>query len=65
MHTMTYYREQAEKAERLASLVTDDAMAAELRKMAEDYRDIAEDIEKGAIEIRHPELMPQKKHLRP
>ena len=35
------------------------------RKTAEDYRDIAEDIAKGAIEIRHPERMPQLKHPRP
>jgi len=30
-----------------------------LRQMAQDYTDIAEDLETGAIEIRHPELMPQ------
>jgi hypothetical protein len=27
--------------------------------MAQDYSDIAEDLELGAIEIPHPELMPQ------
>jgi len=35
-----------------------------LRKMAQDYRDIAQDLENGAIEIRHPELMPQSGHRR-
>ena len=64
MQTARYYLEQAEKAQRLASLVTDKAASAELRKMAEDYRDIVEDLEKGAIEIRHPELMPQAQHPR-
>jgi hypothetical protein len=31
--------------------------------MAQDYEDLAEDLENGAIEIRHPELLPQ--HNRP
>jgi hypothetical protein len=29
---------------------------------AQDYEDIAQDIEMGAIEIRHPELLPQRNH---
>jgi hypothetical protein len=65
MQEAAYYIAQAEKADRLASLVTDKAVGAELTKMAEDYRDIAEDITSGAIEIRHPELMPQLRHPRP
>jgi hypothetical protein len=65
MQTAVYYIEQAEKATRIASLVTDESVAAELRKMAEDYRDIAEDLGNGAIEIRHAERMPQLKHTRP
>jgi hypothetical protein len=32
-----------------------------LAQMARDYDDIAEDLENGAIEIRHPELMPQQR----
>jgi hypothetical protein len=27
------------------------------------YKDIAEDLESGAIEIRHPDLMPQSRRL--
>jgi hypothetical protein len=38
--------------------------AAELMQMAQDYRDIAEDLENGAIEIRHPERMPQRQQQR-
>jgi predicted RNA-binding protein len=30
-----------------------------LRRMARDYDDIVVDLEVGAIEIRHPELMPR------
>jgi hypothetical protein len=59
-----YYLEQAEKAERLAFLVSDEQAKAELDKIAEDYRDIASDLENGIIEIRHPELMPQREHPR-
>jgi len=64
MHPSSYYRQQAEKAERLAGLITDRDAKEELRKMAQDYRDIAHDLENGAIEIRHPELMPQSGHRR-
>jgi hypothetical protein len=31
-----------------------------LIRMAEDYEDIAVDLETGAVEIRHPDLMPQR-----
>jgi hypothetical protein len=64
MQVPSYYLEQAEKADRLSSLVTDKAMAEELLKMAQDYRDIVRDLQNGAIEIRHPELMPQRQHSR-
>jgi hypothetical protein len=64
MQSVAYYLAQAEKAERLAALVTDEQAQFELRKMAKDYRDIAEDLQNGAIEIRHPERMPQIRHAR-
>jgi hypothetical protein len=32
-----------------------------LHQVARDYDDIAEDLECGAIDIRHPELMPQRR----
>jgi hypothetical protein len=60
-----YYREQAERARRLADGVTPHSDAQKsLRDMARDYDEIAEDIEQGAIEVRHPELMPQLKRRR-
>jgi hypothetical protein len=31
-----------------------------LRAAAHDYEEIAEDIDVGAVEIRHPELLPQR-----
>jgi hypothetical protein len=62
MQSVSYYILQAQKAERLALLLTDDRARDALLKMARDYRDIAEDMENGAIEIRHPERMPQRGH---
>ena len=35
-----------------------------LGRVAQDYDDIAEDLENGAITIRHPELLPQLKRDR-
>jgi hypothetical protein len=61
MQSAAYYLGQAEKAERLASMLTDERASAALLQMAEDYRDIAEDLTNGAIDIRHPERMPQSK----
>ena len=59
MHDPSYYREQAERARRLAMVPTDRELQDQLRGMAQEYLEIAEDLERGAIEIRHPELMPQ------
>ncbi len=64
MQSMSYYLEQAEKAEPLASLIDDEQARSQLHKMAQDYKDIAQDLETGAIDIRHPELMPQSGHAR-
>jgi len=59
MHDASYYREQAQRVHRLAGVPSDRKTQETLQRMAQDYSDIAEDLESGAIEIRHPELMPQ------
>jgi hypothetical protein len=64
MQSVSYYLKQAEKAERLAGLIADQAAKVELSKMAQDYRDIAADLQSSAIEIRHREQMPQLAHQR-
>jgi hypothetical protein len=56
MHDPSYYRDQAERARRFAMEPTDRETKDKLREMARDYLDIAEDLESGAAEIRHPEL---------
>jgi hypothetical protein len=58
MHDPSYYRDQAERARRFAMEPTDRETKDRLREMAQEYLDIAEDIERGAAEIRHPQLIP-------
>ena len=61
MEDAAYYRAQAERARRLARGQRTD-VARDLRQIASDYDDIAVDLESGAVEIRHPDLMPQNRH---
>jgi hypothetical protein len=59
MYPPAYYRKQAEHARRLASLTHQPEMTEMLHRMAEDFDDIAYDLETGAVDVRHPELLPQ------
>jgi hypothetical protein len=59
MENAPYYRGQAERARRLAQSLTNREVGALLERVAQDYEDIAVDLESGAVEVRHPELMPQ------
>jgi hypothetical protein len=61
MHSALYDRTRASAARMLAKNVTDDRAAEILAQTAEDYEDIAEDLEIGAVEIRHPDLLPQRR----
>jgi hypothetical protein len=60
MQEAAYYREHAAQARRLARLITNGDVEGQLLQMADEYDRIAEDLEKDAIEIRHPERMPQR-----
>jgi len=60
MEDAAYYRDQAARARRLARGGRTDVEEM-LSRVAQDYDDLAEDLENGAIEIRHPELMPQNR----
>jgi hypothetical protein len=59
MYEASYYRKQAVHARRLAGGAVNLSTAYALTQAADDFDEIAEDLERGAIEIRHPELMPQ------
>jgi len=60
MQSADYYRRNAEKARRLMLGITPGETANMLEKLA---RDIATDLERGAIKITNPCLMPQRDHL--
>jgi hypothetical protein len=60
MDSALYYRSQAAIARRLASKVTNERAAEILKQTAQDYDELAEDLETGATEIRHPDLMRHK-----
>lgn len=63
MHSADYYRDQASRARRLGESLSGSDQHA-LETLARDFDDIAEDLDRGAIEIRHPELMPQTGRMR-
>jgi len=60
MQDADYYRAQAERARRMARSITNAEAERLLLQMAREYDDLAEDLEHGAVEIRHPELLPQR-----
>ena len=64
METAKYYREQAARARSLAQRSHDAAVTETFGAFAREYDEIAEDLEVGAIEFRHPELMPQQRRRR-
>ena len=61
MHDASHYRQQARRARRLAQGTPNREVERLLSQVASEYDDIAEDLENGAVEIRHPELMPQNR----
>ena len=61
MRDASYYRGQAARVRRLSIVPSDRETQEILQEMARDYAELAEDLERGAIEVRHPELMPQNR----
>lgn len=60
MQSAPYYRDQAARARRLAKEILEEDACAVLEGMAVDFDHIAEDLERGAIDITHPSLLPQQ-----
>jgi len=61
MHDAMYYRAKAAQARKLADMTHDGAAREVLEGFAKDYDETAEDLEVGAIDIRHPDLLPQRR----
>jgi hypothetical protein len=60
MQSPFYYREQAKRARRWARDINNRDIQDSLERMAWDFDQIAEDLERGLIYIRHPRLLPQR-----
>ena len=58
MDRASHYRHEADLARRLAEVTWQPDLEDILRRLAQDFDEIAEDIESGATEVRHPELLP-------
>lgn len=57
-----YYRGQAARARRFAKqLHSHPEIYRQLMDMATGYDEIVADLKSGAIEVRHPDLMPQRR----
>jgi hypothetical protein len=58
MNTASDYRNQADHARQLARATCQPNLEEMLYRLAQDFDEIAEDIEAGVTETRHPELLP-------
>jgi hypothetical protein len=57
MDRASHYREQADHARQLAEATWQEDLEEMLRRVARDFDEIAEDLEAGTTELRHPELL--------
>jgi hypothetical protein len=57
MDRASHYRHEADHARRLAEVTWQPDLEDMLRRLAQDFDEIAEDIEAGATEMPHPELL--------
>jgi hypothetical protein len=57
MEPASHYRAQAEHLRRLAERTWQVSLEDFLRILAKDYEEVAEDLEAGAVEIRHADLL--------
>jgi len=57
MADVSYYRERANHLRRLAEMTWQGDLEVSLRRLAQEYDETAEDLEAGATEIRHPDLL--------
>lgn len=59
MVEVSYCRDRANHLRQLADLAWQHDLEVSLRLLAQDYEETAEDLQIGASEIRHPELLPK------
>jgi len=59
MDAAVHCRTRAKHARQLAETTLDHSLHDALLAMAQDYDELAEDLEHGAEAVRHPELLPE------
>jgi hypothetical protein len=59
MTNVSYCRERADHLRCLAEMTWQGDLEVLLCRLAEEYDETAEDLEAGAPEIRHPDLLPR------
>ena len=64
MADVSYYRDRANHFRHLADMTWQHDLEVSLRSLAQDYDETAEDLEIGASDVRHPELLPEGKRPR-
>jgi hypothetical protein len=57
MNSASNYRDRANHLRQLAEMTWQDDLEASLRRAAQDYDEVADDLEAGCTEIRHNELI--------
>ena len=57
MDRSSHYRDLADHAWQLAEATWQDDLGELLHRLARDFDETAEDIEAGATEVRHPDLL--------
>ena len=63
MADVSYYRERANHLRHLAEMTWQGDLEVTLRRLAQEYDETAEDLEAGATEIRHPDLLRKDQRL--
>jgi len=56
MEEISYYLEQAARARRLSAETAQAEIGERLARLAQQYDQLADDIQQGAVDVRHPEL---------
>jgi hypothetical protein len=56
-----YFRRRADQTRGLSRQMLQPSVRKTLLDLAQDYDELAEDLANCSIEVRHPELMPQRK----
>jgi hypothetical protein len=56
----SYFRSRAEQTRGLSRQILQLDVRKTLVDLAQEYDELADDLERGALDLRHPELLPQR-----